>query len=622
MDNDCDGEIDTDDGADNDLDGDGATCDVDCDDEDPDRSPDFDELCDDGIDNDCNPLTTDDQDVDGDGFACTDDCDDEDALSFPGAPEICADGVDQDCDGVADELASDVYDIDNDGSVLIGLCSFEFDFCGDLHTEVYVQDNGRLTFGFDDGTSAESVVNLLAQTPQIAGLWTDLDPTLSGSIEVVEEDGVSLTITYTNVPQFGLDTTSNSFSMTLWADATATFEFLPIDEIDGLVGWACGDGSTGDVTVVDLSHFEVPPNALGIGTGTEDAVYEQFSDLGSPNDLQDEVLDLCLTAGDDLDGDGWTDYCGDCDDDAADVYPDAPELCGDGVDNDCNGDVDDGDADEDGFVDEDCGGDDCDDTDDEINPDGIEICDGIDNDCDGELEDGGADEDGDGFAICAGDCNDTDGDIHPDAEEICDIDADGDGIDNDCDGDANEGFVEDLDGDGFVSEACGGEDCDDTREGTFPGAEEVCDLVDNDCNAEVDDIDVDGDTYLDADCSGDDCDDDNADINPGAEEVPYDGLDNDCDGEDIVDADGDGFASVAAGGTDCDDGDAAVNLDAEEVCDDEVDNDCDEAIDADDDTCGACSDCTNSVAGGNSGLAGMLLLGLLGALGLRRRRVA
>ena len=620
MDNDCDGTADTDDGADNDLDGDGATCDVDCDDEDADRSPNFDELCDDGVDNDCNPLTTDDQDFDLDGFSCIDDCDDEDPTAFPGAPEICADSIDQDCDGVADELAADVYDLDNDDSLLIGLCSFSFPMCGSEWDMIYVQDNGRITFGFDDQTSAESVANLLDQTPQIAGLWTDLDPSLAGAVEVVEEDGLGITVSFTAVPQFGLDETANTFSMTLWADGTATFDYGPVDEVDGLVGFACGDGSTGDVTVVDYSADELPPNALGFGTGTDDAVYEQFSDLGSPNDLQDSVIELCLTAGDDTDGDGWTDYCGDCDDDDATTYPGADELC-DTLDNNCDGVVDEVDVDEDGFLDGDCGGDDCDDASADSFPGAPELCDGEDNDCDGTTDDEELDGDGDGFAPCELDCDDTAGDINPDAEEICDIDANGDGIDNDCDGEANEGFTEDLDDDGYVSEACGGDDCDDTRERTNPDADEVCDLVDNDCNDEVDDIDADGDTYLDADCSGDDCDDSDADTNPGATEVPYDDIDNDCDGEDIVDADGDGFAATEAGGTDCDDGDADVNADAEEVCDDSIDNDCDDATDADDDTCGACSDCTNSVAGGNSGVAGMLFLALLGAVGMRRRRV-
>ncbi|MCB9868153.1 MAG: hypothetical protein H6816_16125, partial [Phycisphaerales bacterium] len=46
------------------------------------------------------------------------------------------------------------------------------------------------------------------------------------------------------------------------------------------------------------------------------------------------------------------------------------------------------DADNDGFADANCGGEDCNDADPDSNPDGIESCDGADNDCDGEVDEG------------------------------------------------------------------------------------------------------------------------------------------------------------------------------------------------------------------------------------------
>lgn len=78
---------------------------------------------------------------------------------------------------------------------------------------------------------------------------------------------------------------------------------------------------------------------------------------------------------------------------------------------------------------------DCDDYDPDINPDGVEICgDGIDQDCDGgdltcspTPED--LDDDGDGYTENQGDCNDQNAGMHPGAVEIC-----GDGIDQDCNG--------------------------------------------------------------------------------------------------------------------------------------------------------------------------------------------
>ena len=57
----------------------------------------------------------------------------------------------------------------------------------------------------------------------------------------------------------------------------------------------------------------------------------------------------------------------------------------------------------------------------------------IDNDCDGEVDEG-FDIDGDGYTVGQGDCDDYDASINPGATEI------EDGIDNDCDGEIDEGF--------------------------------------------------------------------------------------------------------------------------------------------------------------------------------------
>jgi MYXO-CTERM domain-containing protein len=85
------------------------------------------------------------------------------------------------------------------------------------------------------------------------------------------------------------------------------------------------------------------------------------------------------------------------------------------------------------------------------------------------------DEDGDGITICGGDCDDGDPGTYPGAEELCD------GVDNDCDSDVPEDEA-DSDGDGWSG--CEG-DCDETDAGVFPGAEEICDNgVDEDCDGE------------------------------------------------------------------------------------------------------------------------------------------
>ena len=229
------------------------------------------------------------------------------------------------------------------------------------------------------------------------------------------------------------------------------------------------------------------------------------------------------------------------------------------------------DADGDGFAVEGgvCGHVDCDDANPNVYPGAPEVCDNIDDDCDGLVDEGGVcrqynyycDKDSDTHVndvadgACLGygcwpagcspargdDCNDDDALVYPGAPEVCD------NIDDDCDGLVDEGGVcgpvcSDADGDGFAVEGgvCGHVDCDDANPNVYPGAVEVpYDGVDQDCDG-FDLLDVDGDGF---DYTVD-CDDDDALVYPGAPEVPYDGVDQDCDGFDLLDVDGDGFCNA------------------------------------------------------------------------------
>ena len=332
---------------------------------------------------------------------------------------------------------------------------------------------------------------------------------------------------------------------------------------------------------------------------------------------------------------------GDCDDTDITEFPGADEVC-DGDDDDCDGVVDEddavdattwyADADVDGHGDPlvsdvacaapagyVASSDDCDDGRSEVYTGATELCDGLDGDCDGTVPDDELDGDSDGWVECAtatgwtgvtggGDCDDAHAHVYPGASETCD------GLDGDCDGTIPDLELDD-DGDGYVECApdgwagatiTGGEDCDDTDASEFPGADEVCDGDDDDCDGAVDEdsavdattwyADTDGDLFgdpavSDVECTAPagyvaddtDCDDTSATVNPDGVEIAYDGIDQDCSGSDLCDADVDGYDDAACGGLDCDDEDADINPDATEVWYDDVDQDCDGLSDYDQD---------------------------------------
>ena len=235
----------------------------------------------------------------------------------------------------------------------------------------------------------------------------------------------------------------------------------------------------------------------------------------------------------DADGDGWP-VDEDCDDDDPARFPGAVEECN-GIDDDCDDDIDEGvtstfyaDGDSDGYgrdadTVEACAapaghaavGGDCDDTEAAVNPGANEVCDGLDNDCNGGIDEGLAatfyvDSDGDGFGSSASsveactqpsgyasndaDCDDGAAAAFPGGTESCD------GLDNDCNGSVDDGvgstWYTDSDGDGYGASGTGQQactqpsgavaddtDCNDTAPDISPAATELCDGIDNDCDA-------------------------------------------------------------------------------------------------------------------------------------------
>jgi len=366
----------------------------------------------------------------------------------------------------------------------------------------------------------------------------------------------------------------------------------------------------------------------------------------------------------------------DCNDGEKTINPSATEIC-DGIDNNCNSATDEG-CDQDG--DGNCnaamvfkagglglcpkGGGDCNDTDATIYKTKLaEACDGGDDDCNGAI-DNGCDEDHDRYcdgtkdvtqvdgiwpAVCTlgpGDCDDHNDDVNPGSLEICnnayDDNCNGSSNDPDAIGCINEYFDGDVDGYGIVGGAprclCSpagfytsevATDCNDDPSAAgatcYPGAKELCDVRDNDCNGVVDDPDATGCTlfYYDEDqdsygislqqceCGpkppysatvAGDCNDAaggaNSAIHPNAVEKCND-IDDNCDEQvdELCNKDADGYCDAtrttigtplvcALGGGDCNDNVKGVNPQATEACDN-VDNNCsgttDEGCDDDND---------------------------------------
>ena len=590
------------------------------------------ELCD-GQDNNCDGQVDEDgaqgclvryADVDEDGFgvetdsvcACDPeapylavqigDCNDSTPQVFPGAPEVC-NGVDDDCNGELDEELPSGECVTGDGCV------------------------GVLVCGGVQGFSCDA-------PPLAVEACDGIDNDCDGLVDEADTPGCTTYFEDKDGDGFGLSTTAQCLC-------------APLGDFDAVKPGDCND-------LDDAVH----PDAEEICNDKDD----NCDKVSDPNDSPG-----CLSRFEDVDADGFgaagkaavcvckalvpftAQKAGDCDDGSALVFPDAPEVCN-GTDDDC-----------DEQTDEDLGGTPCSGANGKClgqlkcagaaglvcdAPDAQEeVCDGADNDCDGFADEAGADgcttlfEDGDGdgagnaFAkqcLCkpvgdykvenGDDCNDQDPFVKLGQPEVCN------GKDDDCDFLVDpadsvgcQTLYADADGDGwgnkedvkclckpsFPYTALKAGDCNDAAKAIFPGAVEVCNGADDNCNQQSDEglggkpctqtnefgscqgVEV-CQGFLGLQCNA----------ATAAAEVCGDGTDNNCDG--VVDEggavgcktlyadkDGDGVGGpvslclCAAQGDfdtpltgDCKDNDPFVAPGLTEICNNK-DDDCDDVVD-------------------------------------------
>ena len=526
--------------------------------------------------NDGGTTATTEVDADGDGYYATEDCDDLNPDVNPGAAEAC-DGIDNDCDDSIDEEVTTTFyaDADEDGygdlsqpsdacSALPGTVP-NADDCDDAEPDAW-PGNAELCDGIDNDCN-----DLVDDDPSDASIWyADQDGDGFGDPDLVDEA--------CEAPENYVDDDTD-------CDDTDELTFPGGDEV-------C-DGADNDC------NGEIDDGATDLLVWYADADEDGYGDAF-------DSIETCTPP------EGYTLDSSDCDDTEYTTNPGADEYC-DEVDNDCDGDLDESDSvdapiwysdgDGDSYGDPTrsayscsqpsgavANDDDCDDSDSDTNPDGIEYCDTIDNNCDGTVDEDTAEDaltwyydyDGDGYGdplvtteACSqpkgyvsndDDCDDIDKSVSPSGTESCN------GQDDDCDGDTDEdssvdvqSWYDDADVDGYgdastevvqcyapTGYVSDGTDCDDDEYLSNPGETEVCDTIDNDCDTVVDEddstdvltwyADTDKDGYgdpsaTDIDCyqptgyvaDYTDCDDDHANANPAGTEI-CDTLDNNCDG--------------------------------------------------------------------------------------------
>ncbi|MBK8667991.1 MAG: putative metal-binding motif-containing protein [Saprospiraceae bacterium] len=545
----------------------------DCNDRNPAISPNLTEICNDGMDNNCNYYvdeTENYENQDGDLFLACNDCDDNDpnlpilfyrdndgdgygSSSYSNYACVAPSGYvnnNLDCDDY-DPLAFDnLTDSDMDG---FPLCSDCDDNNPAVNKHWYLdQDGDGYGITYTDYYGCNPPDNYAS----IAGDCNDNNPNINPGVSEICGNGIDDDCNGNQYNQFlGLvdtdgdnypdcedcapddPTLPKTYFFDYDGDGSPGYYNLPYIGCNPPIGYIANQS-------FDCDDFDPAKNSLDID---EDG----YTSCNLDCDDNDPSINYILWYRD-VDGDGYGSYSlysctsiegfvstgGDCNDNDANVHPGSPEICNNGIDDNCNYQVDD-------------------------SPDGLDTDgDGIPDCSDCAINDPSLpsyfyyDSDGDGYGTyynyygCAppsgfvtlyGDCNDSDANVNPSTPEICNngiddncnyqVDESPDGLDTDSDGVSDcadcaindptlpRYFYYDFDGDGYGSYSnyygCDPPtglvtlygDCNDSDANVHPGSPEICNNgIDDNCNNQVDDspdgLDTDGDGIPDcSDCA-------------------------------------------------------------------------------------------------------------------------
>jgi hypothetical protein len=212
-------------------------------------------------------------DADGDGYTIADgDCDDSNPDVNPGAEEICGDGIDQDCDG------SDLACPGESTEKVTFSNGFEITYAGVTYNE---DGSSTWMYRVEETAASKDLSNWVLELPGCVSV-TGASP---GGYELVHPD--------------------------------------PNANLNGIKWEVADDFESGDFSVTLDAHWNE-----GIVLVAAKGPRVALGELAGPE---------CTIMNEDFDKDGYTVEQGDCNDKNPDIYPGAPEICGDGIDQDCNG---------------------------------------------------------------------------------------------------------------------------------------------------------------------------------------------------------------------------------------------------------------------------------------------